>query len=99
MSWWTATCSSSPPAAGPTPLLATAYDLKVFFSAVSKEPTDVVTADIFTFITAQKASRRGSRVVRLEDGEAGAVSADHQAPTGQHLRPIRILDDPRWPRR
>jgi hypothetical protein len=52
-------------------LLATAYDLKVFFSVVPKEPTDVVTADIFAFITAQKKPRRGPKVVRLEDGEAG----------------------------
>ncbi|MFG3227356.1 tyrosine-type recombinase/integrase [Kitasatospora sp. NPDC048194] len=55
----------------PNTLLATAYDLKVFFSAVPKEPTDVVTADIFAFITAQKAPRRGPKVIRLEDGEAG----------------------------
>ncbi|MFJ2868868.1 tyrosine-type recombinase/integrase [Kitasatospora sp. NPDC087314] len=57
-------------AAGNT-LLATAYDLKVFFSAVPKEPADVVTADIFAFITAQKAPRRAPKVVRLDDGEAG----------------------------
>ncbi|WP_406415331.1 tyrosine-type recombinase/integrase [Streptomyces sp. NBC_00873] len=55
----------------PNTLLATAYDLKVFFSVVPKEPTDVVTADIFAFITAQKKPRRGPKVVRLEDGEAG----------------------------
>jgi integrase/recombinase XerD len=55
----------------PNTLLATAYDLKVFFSVVPKEPTDVVTADIFVFITAQKKPRRGPRIVRLEDGEAG----------------------------
>ncbi|MBB6347485.1 site-specific integrase [Nonomuraea muscovyensis] len=55
----------------PNTVLATAYDLKVFFSAISKEPADVVTADIFAFITAQKAPRRGPKVVRLEDGEAG----------------------------
>lgn len=55
----------------PNTLLATAYDLKVFFSVVSKEPTEVVTADIFAFITAQKKPRRGTKVVRLEDGEAG----------------------------
>ncbi|KAF2776930.1 integrase protein [Streptomyces sp. OM5714] len=52
-------------------MLATAYDLKVFFSMVPKEPADVVTADIFAFITAQKKPRRGPKVVRLEDGEAG----------------------------
>jgi integrase/recombinase XerD len=55
----------------PNTLLATAYDLKVFFSVVPKEPTDIVTADIFAFITAQKVPRRGPKVVRLEDGEAG----------------------------
>ncbi|MET7620539.1 tyrosine-type recombinase/integrase [Streptomyces sp. NPDC005408] len=55
----------------PNTLLATAYDLKVFFSVVPKEPADVVTADIFAFITAQKKPRRGPMVVRLEDGEAG----------------------------
>ncbi|GAA4951632.1 hypothetical protein HD597_000743 [Nonomuraea thailandensis] len=59
----------------PNTLLATAYDLKVFFSAISKEPADVVTADIFAFITAQKAPRRGPKVVRLEDGEAGLSRA------------------------
>lgn len=58
----------------PNTLLATAYDLKVFFSVVAKEPADVVTADVFTFITAQKAPRRGPKVVRLEDGEAGLSS-------------------------
>ncbi|MEU8976548.1 hypothetical protein AB0D11_46695 [Streptomyces monashensis] len=42
----------------PNTLLATACDLKVFFSVVPKEPTDVVTADIFAFITAQKKPRR-----------------------------------------
>ncbi|MEU1436462.1 tyrosine-type recombinase/integrase [Streptomyces sp. NPDC005786] len=55
----------------PNTLLATAYDLKVFFSVVPKDPADVVTADIFAFITAQKKPRRGPKVVRLEDGEAG----------------------------
>ncbi|MFC7661410.1 tyrosine-type recombinase/integrase [Pseudonocardia benzenivorans] len=55
----------------PNTLLATAYDLKVFFTVVRKEPAAVVTADIFAFITAQRAPRRGVKVVRLEDGEAG----------------------------
>ncbi|MFI2041090.1 tyrosine-type recombinase/integrase [Streptomyces bottropensis] len=55
----------------PNTLLATAYDLKVFFSVVPMEPADVVTADVFAFITAQKKPRRGPKVVRLEDGEAG----------------------------
>ncbi len=55
----------------PNSWLAIAYDLKVFFSVVSKEPTVVTTADVFEFIRAQRAARRGPNVVRLEDGEAG----------------------------
>jgi integrase/recombinase XerD len=55
----------------PNTVLATAYDLKVFFAAVPKEPVAVTTSDVFAFITAQKRPRRGPRVVRLEDGEAG----------------------------
>jgi integrase len=51
--------------------LAAAYDLKVFFSVIVKEPAAVTTADVFAFIKAQRAPRRGLRVVRLEDGEAG----------------------------
>ena len=55
----------------PNTVLATAYDLKVFFSLVGKEPVRVTTADVFAFLSAQRASRRGAGVVRLEDGEAG----------------------------
>ncbi|WP_205857828.1 tyrosine-type recombinase/integrase [Phytoactinopolyspora endophytica] len=55
----------------PNTVLATAYDLKVFFSVVAKEPARVSTTDVFAFLSAQRAPRRGSRVVRLEDGEAG----------------------------
>ena len=51
--------------------LAAAYDLKVFFTVIAKEPAAVTTADVFAFIKAQRAPRRGPRVVRLEDGEAG----------------------------
>jgi integrase/recombinase XerD len=55
----------------PNTVLATAYDLKVFFSVVQKEPTRVSVADVLAFLTAQRAPRRGTRVVRLEDGESG----------------------------
>jgi integrase len=51
--------------------LAVAYDLKVFFTVVGKEPAAVGTADVFAFIKEQRAPRRGSTVVRIEDGEAG----------------------------
>jgi site-specific recombinase XerD len=54
--------------------LATAYDLKVFFAVVAKGPADVTTADVLAFVKAQRAPRRGPKVVRLEDGEAGLAA-------------------------
>jgi len=57
--------------ARPNTLLAVAYDLKVFFTVIVKQPADITTADVLEFIKAQRAPRRGARVVRLEDGESG----------------------------
>ena len=57
--------------ARPNTLLAVAYDLKVFFTEIVKQPADITTADVLAFIKAQRAPRRGAAVVRLEDGEAG----------------------------
>jgi len=50
--------------------LATAYDLKVFFDVVGKEPAEVTPADVFAFLAQQRSPRR-ENVVRIEDGEAG----------------------------
>jgi len=55
----------------PNTVLAQAYDLKVFFSVIEKEPVEVATADVLAFIAEQREPRRGSNVVRIEDGEAG----------------------------
>jgi len=52
-------------------VLATAFDLKVFFSVIDKDPAEVVTADVLEFIKAQRAPRQGAKVVRIEDGERG----------------------------
>jgi len=52
-------------------VLATAFDLKVFFSVVDKDPTEVTTADVLEFIKAQRTPRHDGKVVRIEDGEAG----------------------------
>jgi len=52
-------------------LLATAFDLKVFFSVIDKEPVEVVAADVLAFIKAQREPRLGAKVVRIEDGESG----------------------------
>ncbi len=42
----------------PNTVLAAAYDLKVFFTVVGKEPADVVTADVLGFMTAQRTGGR-----------------------------------------
>ena len=55
----------------PNTLLAVAYDLRVFFRVVAKDPEQVTTADVLGFITEQRRPRRGDNVVRLEDGEVG----------------------------
>ena len=52
-------------------VLATAFDLKVFFSFIDTDPAAVTTADVLAFITRQRAPRRGATVVRIEDGEPG----------------------------
>lgn len=57
--------------ARPNTVLATAFDLKVFFEAVGKDPAQVAPADVLAFLRDQRRPRRGARVVRIEDGEAG----------------------------
>src|SRR5271165_1080268 len=54
--------------------LAVAFDLKIFFTVVARPPAEVTAADVFGFLAAQRAPRHGSRVVRLEDGEAGLAA-------------------------
>src|SRR3979411_379277 len=55
-------------------LRAQAFDLKVFFSVVSKDPSEVTTADVLAFINAQRQPRRSTKVVRIEDGEPGLAA-------------------------
>src|SRR6266540_1148225 len=53
-------------------LWATAYDLKVFFTAVAKDPVEVTVADVLGFIRTQRGSGAGGgNVVRLGDGGSG----------------------------
>ena len=59
----------------PNTLLAQQFDLKVFFSIVSKPPTEVCVDDVLAFIEAQRSPRRGRNVVRLIDGEVGLSAA------------------------
>ena len=54
----------------PNTVLAAGFDLKVFFALFPVEPTEVTTADVLAFISAQRASGDDT-VVRLVDGESG----------------------------
>jgi len=55
----------------PNSVLAAGYDLKIFFTLVSKEPVQVTMTDIFDFIAVQRLPAHGGNVVRLDDREAG----------------------------
>ena len=55
-------------------VLATAFDLKVFFSVIETDPAAVTTADVLAFIRRQRAPRRGATVVRIDDGEPGLAA-------------------------
>jgi integrase/recombinase XerD len=57
--------------ARPNTLLATAFDLKVFFTLVRKDPAEVTSTDVLAFVAEQRKPRLGAKVVRIEDGEAG----------------------------
>jgi len=54
--------------ARPNTLRAAAFDLKTFFTIVGKDPVEVVAADVFEFLAAQRGDRS---VVRIADGESG----------------------------
>jgi site-specific recombinase XerC len=54
--------------ARPNTLRAVAFDLKVFFTAVTEDPLAVSAADVFEFLAHQRGVRR---VVRLADRESG----------------------------
>ena len=81
--------------------LATAYDLKVFFEVVGKDPADVTSADVFAFLGQQRTPRQ-EKVVRIEDGEAGlsartiarALSGADEPPAWQIGESQMYADDP-----
>ena len=54
----------------PNTVLATAFDLKVFFSVVGKAPAEVTAADVLGFITAQRTGGDGHRL-RSVDVDTG----------------------------
>lgn len=59
----------------PNSLIAQSFDLKVFFSVVTKPPQDVDVTDVLGFIEEQRAPRRGGNVVRIVDGESGLAAS------------------------
>src|SRR5690348_3566679 len=52
----------------PNTLRAVAFDLKSFFTVVSKDPVEVTPADVFDFLADQRGDRT---VIRLADRESG----------------------------
>ena len=59
----------------PNSLVAQSFDLKVFFTVVTKPPQLVDVSDVLGFIEEQRTPRRGENVVRLADGEAGLAAS------------------------
>jgi site-specific recombinase XerD len=55
-------------------VLATASDLKIFFSVIDKPAIEVSPSDVLAFITAQRKPSGDGKVIRLIDGEAGLSS-------------------------
>lgn len=52
-------------------VLAIAFDLKVFFGVVGKDPVEVRRADVMAFVKAQRFGPDGSNVVSFPDGTNG----------------------------
>jgi integrase/recombinase XerD len=52
----------------PNTLRAVAFDLKVFFTVIGRDPVAVTAPDVFEFLAAQRGDRT---VIRLADGESG----------------------------
>src|ERR1019366_3899538 len=57
----------------PNTVLATAFDLKVFFSVVAKEPAEGAAADVLGFITAQRTGGDGRQLWSV-DADSGVSS-------------------------
>lgn len=53
----------------PNTLLAVAFDLKVFFTAVPKEPAAVTSSDVLAFLSSQRAGGDGHRLRAVQDGK------------------------------
>jgi integrase/recombinase XerD len=54
----------------PNTVLAVAFDLKVFFSVVGKEPTAVTSSDVIAFISSQRAGGDGRSIREVDEEQA-----------------------------
>ncbi|MGS0685656.1 DDE-type integrase/transposase/recombinase [Nakamurella sp. GG22] len=74
----------------PNSVLAAGYDLKVFFTAVRKEPVEVTMTDVLDFINDQTVTDpRRQRGPARRRGE-GPVRADHPAAAGDAVRSVWV---------
>lgn len=74
----------------PNTVLATAYDLRVFFSVVGLAPDEVTSRDVLAFMTAQRAGRASisrlgkTPLVALARRERGQSQIFSNYPTASH---------------
>ena len=74
--------------------LATAYDLKVFFEVVGKDPAEVTSADVFAFLAAAAHAAPGEGGAD-RGRRGGAVGEDDRAAAVERRWPVRVSDRPR----
>ncbi len=60
-------------------VLATAFDLKVVFSVVAKDPVDITPAGVLAFIEAQPRPRRRPNVARIEHSPSALAPTEYLA--------------------
>jgi hypothetical protein len=71
----------------PNTVLATAYDLRIFFAVVGKDPAQVSGADVFGFITAQR--HGGDGRLQLAGDGGGGVAVGAASPV-ERVRVVRL---------
>ena len=80
-------------------MLAAGYDLKVFFTAVGKEPVDVTMTDVLEFINAQRFTDPRQQRGPARRRRDGTVRADHPPAAGDAVRSVWLPRRPEPDRR
>jgi hypothetical protein len=76
-------------------VLAAAFDLKVFFTVVGKEPGDVRPVDVLAFVTAQRLGRSSiDGVVQPVDDNDESLRSSPSARTAPSSKPASSSDPP-----